>query len=84
MSRFTLIKEDVYECLTCISAQRGGQSAFLHAHHGLVYCSPLVIFWFLLRAAPSTQAVRGSERSFIEQGGDQMSVRGDVVNELKG
>ena len=50
----------------------------------LLLVSHVIIFWFLLRAAPSTQAERGSERSFREQGGDQMSVRGDVVNELKG
>src|SRR6266536_2438331 len=36
MSRFTRIKEDVYECPTCIPAQRGGQSAFLRAYRDLV------------------------------------------------
>jgi hypothetical protein len=46
--------------------------------------SHVIVFWFLLRAAPSTQAVKGSERSLREQGGDQMSVKGDMVNELKG
>src|SRR5258708_17960501 len=35
----SLRKEDVYECSTCISAQRGGQSAFLRAHRDLVCCS---------------------------------------------
>src|SRR6266496_6024180 len=35
----SLRKEDVYECPTCISAQRGGQSAFLRAHGDLVCCS---------------------------------------------
>ncbi len=50
----------------------------------LLLVSHVIVFWLLLRAAPSTQAERGSERSFIEQGGDQMSVRGDVVNKLKG
>src|SRR5260370_7234328 len=35
----SLRKEDVYECPTCISAQRGGQSAFLRAHRDLVCCS---------------------------------------------
>lgn len=50
----------------------------------LLLVSHVIIFWVLLRAAPSTQVEKGSERSFREQGGDQMSVRGDVVNELKG
>jgi hypothetical protein len=50
----------------------------------LLLVSHVIIFWFLLRAAPSTQEERACERSFREQGGDQMSVRGDVVNELKG
>ena len=50
----------------------------------LLLVNHVVVFWFLLRVVPSTQAVRGSERSFREQGGDQMSVRDDVVNELKG
>jgi hypothetical protein len=50
----------------------------------LLLVSHVTIFWFLLRAAPSTQAVKGSERSLREQGGDQMSVKGDMVNELKG
>ena len=50
----------------------------------LLLVSHVIIFWFLLRAAPSTQAERGNERSFREQGGDQMSVKGDLVNELKG
>ena len=48
----------------------------------LLLVSHVIVFWFLLRAAPSAQVER--ERSFLEQGGDQMSVRGDVVNELKG
>lgn len=48
----------------------------------LLLVSHVIIFWVLLRAVPSTQAER--ERSFREQGGDQMSVRGDVVDELKG
>jgi hypothetical protein len=49
----------------------------------LLLVSHVIIFWFLLRAVPSTQAERGSERSFLAQGGDQLSVRGDVMNELK-
>jgi hypothetical protein len=44
----------------------------------LLLVSHVIVFWFLLRAAPSAQVER--ERSFLEQGGDQMSVRGDVVN----
>jgi hypothetical protein len=48
----------------------------------LLLVSHVIIFWVLLRAVPSTQVER--ERSFLEQGGDQMSVRGDVMNELKG
>jgi hypothetical protein len=50
----------------------------------LLLVSHVIIFWFLLRPAPSTQGERGRERSFLEQGGDQMSVKGDVVNELRG
>ena len=50
----------------------------------LLLVNHVVVFWFLLRVVPSTQAGRGSERSFREQGGDQMSVKSDVVNELKG
>ncbi len=50
----------------------------------LLLVSHIIVFWVLLRAVPSAQVERGSERSFIGQGGDQMSVRGDVVNKLKG
>jgi hypothetical protein len=48
----------------------------------LLLVSHVIIFWVLLRSVPSAQGKR--ERSFLEQGGDQISVRGDVVNELKG
>jgi hypothetical protein len=48
----------------------------------LLLVSHVIIFWVLLRAVPSAPGKR--ERSFLEQGGDQISVRGDVVNELKG
>jgi hypothetical protein len=48
----------------------------------LLLVSHVIVFWLLLRVAPSAPAEK--ERSFLEQGGDQMSVRGDVVNELKG
>jgi hypothetical protein len=42
----------------------------------LLLVSHVVIFWLLLRAAPTTQTERGSERSFKEQEGDQIGVRG--------
>jgi hypothetical protein len=42
----------------------------------LLLVSHVVIFWLLLRAAPSTQAERGSERSLIEQEEDRLGIRG--------
>lgn len=49
----------------------------------LLLVSHVVIFWLLLRAAPSTQAERG-KRSFIAQEGEQIGVRGDMMKELNG
>jgi hypothetical protein len=43
----------------------------------LLLVSHVIVFWLLLRVAPSVQAEK--ERSFVEQGGDPLAESGDVM-----
>src|SRR5260370_12603274 len=49
-------RSTLFPYTTLFRSQCGGQSAFLHAHHGLVYCSPLVKATTYASTAPACPA----------------------------